>query len=221
MKITVDGPAGSGKSFIAKGISSELKIPYLETGLAYRVVGYLLLKEGLSPEEVSWEEIKPLLGRFKIAPAVGETRVFLDGTQVKEEELRSEEVGRAASFVGKIPQFREYVNELFRSLVGDGQAVVEGRDAGTHIFPEAQVKLFVTASAEERARRRWRQLKEQGIEADQEEILQMILERDRRDREREAYPFRPAEDAVVIDTTGMSPQESLEKVLDLVRRFEG
>lgn len=221
MKITVDGPAGSGKSFIAKGISSELQIPYLETGLAYRVVGYLLLKEGLSPEEVSWEEIKPLLGRFDVVPAVGETRVFLDGTQVKEEELRSEEVGRAASFVGRIPQFREYINELFRSLVGDSQAVVEGRDAGTHIFPEAQIKLFVTASAEERARRRWRQLKEQGIEADQEEILQMILERDRRDREREAYPFRPAEDAVVIDTTGMSPQESLEKVLDLVRRFEG
>ena len=220
MKITVDGPAGSGKSYIAKGISLELGIPYLETGLAYRAVGYMLLKQEEGLEEVSWERIQPLLSRIEILPDIGRTRIFIDGVEVKEELLRSEEVGKAASVVGTVPQFREYINELFRRLVGDRQAVVEGRDAGTHIFPEADIKLFITASPEERARRRWKQLMDQGIEADMKEILEKILERDKRDREREKYPFRPAEDAIVIDTTNIGPEESLETALSVVRKAE-
>ena len=220
MKITVDGPAGSGKSYIAKGISLRLGIPYLETGLAYRAVGYLLLKQEGRLEEISWEKIKPLLSRIEMLPTVGETKVSVDGEEVKGDLLRGEEVGRAASVVGTVPQFREYINDLFRRLIGSGQAVIEGRDAGTHIFPEAELKLFITASPEERARRRWKQLREKGIDADLEEILERILERDRRDEERERYPFRPAEDAIVIDTTDMGPEESLEKALSIVRRVE-
>ncbi len=219
MKITVDGPAGSGKSYIAKGISVELGIPYLETGLAYRAVGYLLLRKGKDMSRISWEEIRPMLDELSIVPRVGETKIFIKGEEVADDLLRSEEVGRAASVVGTVPQFREFINELFRKLVGEGQAVVEGRDAGTHIFPDADIKLFITASPEERARRRWRQLREKGMEVDLEEILEKILERDRRDMERESYPFRPAEDAIVIDTTDMGPEESLRRALDLVMKM--
>ena len=220
MKITVDGPAGSGKSHIAKGISERLRIPYLETGLAYRAVGYLLLISGEDLQKVSWSKIEPLLSRLKIVPEVGRTKVLINGEEVKEDLLRSEEVGRAASIVGTIPQFREFINNLFRRLVGEGQAVIEGRDAGTHIFPEAEVKLFITALPEERARRRWKQLRERGMEVSLEEVLEKILDRDRRDMEREKYPFRPAEDAVVIDTTHMGPEESLETALSVIVKNE-
>ena len=216
MKITVDGPAGSGKSYIAKGISRKLRIPYLETGLAYRAVGYALIKRGEDLRSINWEKIKPILDELRIVPRIGETKVFLGGEEVSEDLLRSEEVGKAASVVGTVPRFREFINELFRKLVGKGQAVVEGRDAGTHIFPDADIKLFVTASPEERALRRWKQLREKGMDVNLEEILESILERDRRDMERENYPFRPAEDAVVIDTTGMGPEESLQRILHLV-----
>ncbi len=220
MKITVDGPAGSGKSYIAKGISERLRIPYLETGLAYRAIGYLLLISEEDLQKVSWSAVEPLLRRLEIVPEVGRTRVLIDGKEVKEDLLRSEEVGRAASIVGTIPQFREFINDLFRKLVGEGQAVIEGRDAGTHIFPDAEIKLFITASPEERARRRWKQLREKGMEVSLEEVLKKILDRDRRDMEREKYPFRPAEDAVVIDTTDMEPEESLKTALGIVLKIQ-
>lgn len=220
MKITVDGPAGSGKSFIAKGISRKLRIPYLETGLVYRAVGFVLLRSFKNVEDLTWEEVRDIVNSLEVIPLVERTEIFLGGRIVEEEALRSEEVGRAASFVGTLPQFREKVNNLFRNVVGEGQAVIEGRDAGTNIFPDADLKLFITASAEERARRRWRQLREKGIEESLESVLKKIEERDRRDMERENYPFRPAEDAVVVDTTDLSPEESLELVLDIVKRLE-
>ena len=220
MKITIDGPAGSGKSYIAKAVSVKLGIPYLETGLAYRAVGYMLLKMREALEDVSWERIKPLLEDVEIIPDVGKTIVLLNGEEIKEELLRSEEVGRAASVVGTVPRFREYINDLFREIIGNRQAVVEGRDAGTHIFPDAELKLFVTASPEERAQRRWRQLQERGVNVKLEDVLKKILERDRRDAEREEYPFRPAADAVVIDTTGMDPEESVETVMRIIKSVE-
>jgi len=219
MKIAIDGPAGSGKSSIARILSKRLWIPYLETGLAYRAVGFLLLMREGEKEEVSWEEVEPLLSRIRVEPGLGETFVYVEGRPVTE-ELKSEKVGRMASLIGTLPKFREHINARFREIIGDRQMIVEGRDAGTNIVPDAEVKLFITASAEERARRRVRQLRELGVEADYEEILSQIRERDRRDSERKDYPLRPAEDAVVVDTTGLSLEEAVEKVLSLLTEME-
>jgi len=219
MKIAVDGPAGSGKSTVAKRLSKRLNIPYLETGLAYRAAGYLALKKFGSLDTLTWKKLKPLLNGIEIIPAVGRTEVKVEGRYL-DEELRNEEVGKAASVVGTIPEFREYINGVFRRVIGNGQAVVEGRDAGTNIVPDADLKIFITASPEERAKRRYLQLKEMGVEADFNEILKRIEERDRRDREREKYPFEAAPDAVVVNTTGKGIEEVMEEVLELVEKVE-
>jgi len=219
MRIAVDGPAGSGKSTVAKELSKRLNIPYLETGLAYRAAGYLALKRLGSLDRLTWEDLKPLLDEIEIIPSIGKTEVKVEGRSL-EEKLRSEEVGKAASVIGTIPEFREYINEVFRKVIGEGQAVVEGRDAGTNIIPNADLKIFITASPEERAKRRYLQLKELGVEVSYEEILRKIQERDSRDKEREKYPFKAAPDAVVVDTTGKDVDEVIAEVMDLVEKVE-
>ncbi|MCX8164475.1 MAG: (d)CMP kinase [Aquificaceae bacterium] len=212
MKIAVDGPAGSGKSAVSKELSRRLGIAYLNTGLVYRAFAYVCALENLEKEEVLKVFEKPLEVRLGVAS----TEVFYRGEEISQ-KLASEEVGRMASQIAILPSFRERINSFFRHLVGDGQAVVEGRDAGTHIFPQAELKVFLTASAEERARRRFEQLKSKGIEVDYKEILKVILERDERDTKRPIYPFKPAEDAIVIDTTNLSLEEVVERVLSLIK----
>ncbi|WP_461829273.1 (d)CMP kinase [Aquifex sp.] len=215
MKIAIDGPSASGKSTIAKELSFALKIPYLETGLVYRTFGYLLKIRSIPLDK--WELLfeEPL----QVIPEVGGTVVIVENRTINEEELKTEEVGRFASQLGAIPEFRERINAFFRSIINEKQIIVEGRDAGTHIIPEAPLKFFITASPEERARRRYEQLKALGKEVSYEEILKQILERDKRDMERPKYPFRPAEDAIIIDTTDKTPQEVLEYILNVVKKF--
>ncbi|EDP76371.1 (d)CMP kinase [Hydrogenivirga sp. 128-5-R1-1] len=217
MKIAIDGPAGSGKSTIARKLSVRLGIPYLETGLAYRAAGFLVLKHLGAVSELSWKEIEPLLHRLEIEPRVGKTVVRVDGEELGE-ELKGEDVGRVASLVGTVGRFREFINEYFRSLLKGRQAVVEGRDAGTNIIPDAELKLFITASPEERAERRFRQLKRAGVEVSYEEILRGIVERDERDSQRKDYPFKPAPDAVIVDTTGKSVDEVIREIISMVER---
>ncbi|MCS7195682.1 MAG: (d)CMP kinase [Aquificaceae bacterium] len=212
MKVTIDGPAGSGKSTVAKEVSRRLGFPYLNTGLLYRAFAYMCMSEGLKGEEVLKVFEKPIKVRLDIAT----TEVFYGGEEIGQ-KLGSEEVGSIASQIATLPAFRERINQFFRALVGEVQAVIEGRDAGTHIFPDAELKIFLTASAEERARRRWEQLRLEGIEVDYQEILRAILERDERDKNRPIYPFKPAEDAVLIDTTQMGIGEVVEKVLELIK----
>lgn len=216
MKIAIDGPAASGKSTVAREVSLKLGIPYLESGLAYRAFGYLILKAKGRVDKVLWEDLKPLLGSVEIVPKVGTTEVLVEGVRV-EGLIHTEDIGRLASLVGSVPEFREEINRYFRRVIGGSQVVVEGRDAGTHIIPEADLKVFLTASPEERARRRMIQLKERGIDADYEEVLKEIIERDRRDMGRERYPFRPAPDAVIIDTTGKGVEEVIEEVIRLAK----
>ena len=215
MKIAIDGPSASGKSTIAKELSLTLKIPYLETGLVYRTFGYILKIRNIPLE--NWELVfeEPI----QVVPEVGKTLVILENRTIDEDELKTEEVGRYASKLGAIPEFREKINAFFKSIINDKQVIVEGRDAGTHIIPEAPLKFFITASPEERARRRYEQLKALGKDVSYEEILKQIQERDRRDMERPKYPFRPAEDAVIIDTTGKTPEEVLEYILNVVKKF--
>ncbi len=217
MKIAIDGPAGSGKSTIARRLSLELQVPYLETGLAYRAMGYILRSKGKTPEEsIEWEELKPLTKHLEIKPDVGRTIVLVDGKEVGH-FLVDEQIGRLASIVGAVGKFREYINLYFRQVIGNSQVVVEGRDAGTNIIPDADIKLFITASAQERARRRYQQLIRAGKDVSYEQVLRDIEDRDRRDTHRKDYPFKPAEDAIIIDTTGKSVEEVLSEVLKIVK----
>ncbi len=219
MKIAIDGPAASGKSTVAREVSLRLKIPYLESGLAYRTFAYLVLQRRGSVNSVSWEDLRDLFGLVDILPRVGVTEVRVRGERI-DHILGTEEVGRVASLIGTVPEFRENINRFFRRVIGKGQIVVDGRDAGTHIIPEADLKVFLTASPEERARRRMTQLEAKGVPADYQAVLKDILERDRRDRERKAYPFRPAEDAVIIDTTGRTVEDVVGEILTLVKEHE-
>jgi len=200
MKIAIDGPSASGKSTIARLLSQRLGIPYLETGLLYRFFGYIAYKMGtteLPPDELFKED-------FKVVKKLSE-------------ELKGEEVGRYASLLGEVPAFRERMIKFFRELVGSSQVVGEGRDVGTHIFPHADYKFFITASPEERARRRYLELKEKGMDVSYEDILKAIQERDYRDANRPLYPFKPAEDAHIIDTTNKTVEEVLEYILSIIK----
>ena len=212
MKITIDGPAGSGKSTVAKEISRRLGIPYLNTGLVYRATAYVCMIEGLEEREV----LKVFDSPVRVELGIARTEVFYREENISD-RLGSEDVGKIASQIATFPAFRERINQFFRSLVGEKQAVIEGRDAGTHIFPNADLKIFLTASSEERARRRYEQLKSEGFQVDYQEILRAIIERDQRDASRPLYPFKPAEDAVIIDTTEMELEEVIEKVLELIK----
>ncbi|MFN7065146.1 MAG: (d)CMP kinase [Aquificaceae bacterium] len=211
MKIAIDGPAGSGKSTVAREVSKRLGIPYLNTGLVYRALAYIGMLEGLSIGEILEVFGKP----FEVKIGVSTTEVFYRGEDISQ-RLASEAVGERASQIASIPELRERINQFFRSLV-KGQVVAEGRDAGTHIFPEANLKIFLIASAEERARRRYIQLREQGVEAIYDNILKAIVERDERDKNRPLYPFEPAGDAIIIDTTHLTIEEVVEKIIGLIR----
>lgn len=212
MKIAIDGPAGSGKSTIAKILSEKLNLPYLDTGKVYRAFAYIAKEEG-----IDMTNTKQVLSLFDKAPVVNisiaKTEVFFGG-KCLDVELKGEEIGRYASIMGSIPEFRERMVKFFRNLVGDAQVVAEGRDVGTHIFPDAPIKLFITASLEERARRRFLELSGVGFE----DVLKALSERDKRDRERPIYPFKPAEDAIIVDTTGKSIEQAVEEVLRIIKR---
>lgn len=215
MKITIDGPAGVGKSTVARAISKKLRIPLLETGKVYRAVALAILSRGVREEEITPEEAVNSLKEVKILPQIGETRMFVGGKEVTE-EVKREEVGNLASVIGAMPTFRESVNAMFRELGGQN-IIAEGRDAGTHIFPDADVKIFLIASIEERARRRLKDMEKMGVKADLEEVMASIEERDRRDETREKYPFVPARDAIIIDTTGKGVNEVIEEVLSIIQ----
>ncbi len=153
-------------------------------------------------------------------PEVGKTSVYYEKEEISE-LLSSEEVGRTASIIASYPSLRERINEFFRDLMKGKQFVAEGRDAGSFIFPDADIKFFITASVEERAMRRYQQLKAQGIETTYEEILKALIERDERDKNRPVYPFLPPKDAIVIDTTSLSVEEVVERVLSKIREYNG
>ncbi len=214
MKVAIDGPAGSGKSTVAKMLSQILNIPYLDTGAVYRAFGYVaMLKEIDANNE---EEVLRLFEEdIKVELDIGKTKVYYNG-KVLEDEIRNENVGSYTSKIAAIPAFRERMIDLFRKLVGPKQVVAEGRDTGSHIFPDAKKKFFLTASLEERARRRYNELKAKGVDVSYESILETIKQRDERDKNRPLYPFEPAKDATVVDTTEKSLREVVDSILKML-----
>lgn len=215
MIVTIDGPAGSGKSTVAKIIAIRYNFIYLDTGAIYRSLAYLAKSLGIDVEDE--ERILPIIPGMNIDfVKVGDSqRVLLNGVDVTL-EIRTEEIGMLASKVSRHKGVRKSLLDFQRSFKEKGDIVAEGRDTGTVVFPEADIKVFLTASAEERARRRWKELMERGIEEDLEKILESIKRRDEQDSSRDIAPLIPAEDAVIIDTTNLSIEEVVERIGKLI-----
>jgi CMP/dCMP kinase len=219
MIIAIDGPAGSGKSSVAKGVATRLGFRYLDTGAMYRAVTYLALETGIDPSD--GDALAELVAESPIefTHVPGDpfpTCVRIAGADVTT-EIRSPEVDDSVSAVARLSVVREAMVSQQRFLGGTDDVVVEGRDIGTVVFPDAEVKVFLTASAEERARRRSVQQAESGIETDSVGVHESIIRRDRADSTRELSPLAPAADAVVLDTTGMTFAQVVDRVAQIAK----
>ena len=210
--IALDGPAGAGKSTIAKIIAKRLGLPYLDTGAMYRAMALCAFSEGVSLTDA--EKVDELLNRTDIRVAYLDDgqHVFVNGTDVTG-RLREEEIGKGASLISKLRCVRDKLAGMQRDIAHETHAVLDGREIGTFVIPETPYKFYVTATAEERALRRVRQLAEKGEKPDYELILRDIEARDYQDSHRDYAPLKQAEDAVLIDTTHMTIDEAVDAVL--------
>jgi len=215
--IAIDGPSGSGKGTVCRVIAERLGWHLLDSGALYRLTALAGAARGLDPaEEPAHARVAAGLDvRFEVDQQGGE-RVLLDGRDVTR-ELRAETTGNMASVVAAMPSVRAALLERQRAFAAPPGLVADGRDMGTVVFPAAGLKVFLTASAGERARRRYNQLKEKGLAANLAGLSQEILERDRRDSARSVAPLRPATDAVVIDSTGITVDDVVNRILVLAR----
>ncbi len=215
MIVAIDGPAGSGKSTIAKELAKKLGFTYIDTGAMYRALALKVIKMNIDPQ--NQEQVVNILEKTDIK--LSEDKVFLDGVDVSS-EIRTEEVGNVASLIARYKKVREVMVEKQREIGKSAKnAVIEGRDAGTKIFPDADLKVFMTAKPEVRAQRRVNQLKEKGFVVDYNHILQKIIERDKMDYERQESPLRPTEDYIILDTTDKTIEEVLQFLESLIKRW--
>jgi len=215
--VAIDGPAGAGKSTVAKRLAKELGYTYMDTGAMYRAFAWKVLREGI--DLGNEKELKRMLKetRIQLMEHNGRPGVHLDGMDVTE-QIRSPEVSQMASKVSALKIVRERMVELQREMGRGGGVVAEGRDIGTVVFPEAQVKIYLDASPRERARRRFDELKSQGKEVTLEKTLEEMNERDRRDTERAVAPLCAAADAVVIDSSRMNIDGVVGRVMQEIRK---
>lgn len=211
--IAIDGPAGAGKSTVAKIVAEKLGYTYIDTGAMYRGVAWKTLKQSQAATD---EDILRAVQEIDVRLACTEngTRVTVDGTDVTQ-EIRTPEVTHIVSRVAALGPVREKMVELQRAMAADGAIVMDGRDIGTNVLPNADVKIFLTASVEERARRRYDEMKEKGYAVNFDKLKREIALRDKQDSEREISPLRQAEDAVLLDTTSLSIDEVVTHVLKL------
>lgn len=213
--VAVDGPAGSGKSTVAKEIAKALGILYIDTGAMYRTVGMACLKKGIDPTDESAVVTSLDSLDMKIFPEAGGQRILLDGEDITS-RIRTEEIGKAASCVAAYQKVREKLVEIQQGLAKEQSVIMDGRDIGTKVLPDAEVKIYLDASVEERAKRRVGELEAQGKPADLETIREEIAQRDYQDMHRENSPLCRADDAVNVDTTGLDIPAVTEKLLALI-----
>lgn len=214
--IAIDGPAGAGKSTIARRTAQELSFIYVDTGALYRALAVFLVDEGVSPEDT--EKVKEAVKSVKVSIAYenGEQQVLVNGKNVTD-RLRAESVGNMASTISAIPAVRAVLLDLQRDLAKAHDVLMDGRDIGTNVLPDAELKIYLTASVETRAERRYRDLQEKGVEKALSEIRKEIEERDHRDMTRAIAPLKQAEDAVYLDTSHMNIDEVVEAIRKLYR----
>lgn len=218
--IAIDGPAGAGKSTIARALAAQIGFIYVDTGALYRTVGLFMLRAGVDPADA--EAVVPRLDGVQIALTFseGEQHVLLSGEDVSE-AIRTPEVSMAASAVSAIPAVRAFLLSLQKELAAANNVIMDGRDIGTVILPDAQLKIFLTASPQARAQRRFAQLQEKGEAVSYDEVLRDIQKRDEQDMTRAAAPLKPAPDARLVDTSDCTLNESIARVRELVRDVLG
>lgn len=217
IQIAIDGPSGAGKSTMAKIIAKELGILYLDTGAMYRAVALKAIKSGIDTKdsEALAEMVKDI--DLRIVYENGVQKVILDGKDVTD-EIRTPAVTVGSSDVAVNPAVREKMVELQREIASENSVIMDGRDIGTHVLPNADVKIFLTASIEDRAKRRYEELKQKGMLKQSFEELKMEMEyRDKNDSTRAHSPLKKADDAILLDTTGFSVEESAKVILDIIR----
>lgn len=216
MIIAIDGPAGAGKSTIAKLIAKQLGLVYIDTGAMYRAVGLKAKRNNIACSEQ--EKIEEMLKNTEVElkNENGATAVYLDGENVST-EIRLPEISRMASDISAVPVVRYAMVEMQRSMANKTDTILDGRDIGTFVLPNADVKIFLTASVEERAERRYKELIARGENVKREEVRSDIEKRDYNDSHRALAPLKKADDATEVDTTGMTIDQVCEKIISLVR----
>ena len=220
VSVAIDGPAGAGKSTLARRLAAELGYIYVDTGAMYRAIGLYALRAGKDPKDnAAVDALLPQI-ELRLASIAGEQHIYLKDEDVSA-AIRTEAAGMAASAVGANPAVRAFLLDLQRSMAKKQDVLMDGRDIGTVVLPDAEVKVFLTASAEERARRRMLELEERGTPEPYAAILRAIQERDWNDTHRDAAPLRQAEDAVLLDPTALDFVQSEDALLHIIRARTG
>lgn len=215
INIAIDGPAGAGKSTVAKGVAKKLGYIYVDTGALYRAIGVHALRNRVDTKDA--EGVGALLGEIKVELKFvdGVQKVFLCGEDVSE-AIRTPDASMAASNVSAIPAVRVFLLDLQRDIASKNNCLMDGRDIGTVVLPDAQIKIFMTADVEERAMRRYKELQEKGINDTFEQVLSEMKERDFQDSNRPIAPLKPAEDSIIFDSTGHTLQQSIDEISALI-----
>lgn len=219
ISVAIDGPVGAGKSTVARESAKRLGFIYADTGALYRGVALYTVRKGLNENDADYKEkAAALLPEITIEPRLvdGEQRLFLCGEDVSQ-EIRLPEISMAASTVSSIPEVRGFLLELQRDIARKNNVLMDGRDIGTVVLPSAQVKIFITASPEIRAKRRFQELVQKDVETSFEQVLNDLNRRDYQDSHRAVAPLKMAEDAVLLDTSELDFEQSVQKVIELVR----
>ena len=220
IRIAIDGPSGSGKSSVAKAGSAKLGIVYVDTGALYRSIGYYVKTKGADPKNSS--EVEPLLKEIDLDVKYenGTQRVILNGEDLGD-KIRQPEISMYASAVSAIPAVRSFLLETQKSIAEKNSVIMDGRDIGTVILPNADIKIFMTASIESRAMRRFKELTEKGTDVNYEDVLREMIERDKNDSSRAIAPAVPADDAIMFDNSGYTLEQSTEFVINLIQENFG
>lgn len=217
INVAIDGPAGAGKSTMAKAAAKELGFIYIDTGALYRTVGLNALRNGAdieNPESIEKTLTENLLVELRFID--GEQRMFLNGEDVSL-KIRTPEASMAASKVSAVPAVREYLFDLQKKLANENNCIMDGRDIGTVVLPDAKVKIFLTASPEARAKRRYKELVEKGMDVKYEDVLSEMKERDYNDSHRAIAPLKPASDAIFLDTSDIGLEDSVELIIKTIK----
>lgn len=216
INIAIDGPSGAGKSTLARKLAAKLNFIYVDTGAMYRTIGLYIYRKGIDPKDA--EKVASVLPEIKVELSFvdGEQRVYLNGEDVSA-EIRLHEVSQYASLTSAIPAVRAYLFDMQQALAAENNVIMDGRDIGTVVLPNAEVKIFLTAQPEVRAQRRYNELLERGQEVDFDQILADVIRRDEQDMNRPVAPLKPADDSIILDTSEYSFDQSLELLYNTVK----
>ena len=213
--VALDGPAGAGKSTVAKAVAKNLEILYVDTGALYRSLALFAINNNVSCSDE--ENVLKILDKANVELKYVDKvqRVFLNGEDVSE-KIRTPEISMGASDISAIPAVRQFLLDLQRKIARENSVIMDGRDIGTVILPDAEVKIFITASAEIRAKRRYDELIEKGQDVVYEDVLKDVIERDYNDSHRKIAPLKQADDAILLDTSSLSLDESIDAVIEII-----